>query len=178
MTEQELKARAKKLQAELVYTAARLASDPTLGDYGQRLGLRVTTPCKLVEPRLAHAAKRAAIVGEQPSPDAFMCHRCDNNNCCAQDHLFWGSHKDNVRDAMLKGRLRKRNRKAFRTPEDALAFLRAEWRERFTELSAKLLKCRDEYVKIMGLNPIDETLFTIPDLEKSVLDSIPACEMR
>jgi hypothetical protein len=33
-----------------------------------------------------------------------ICHTCDNPACCNPDHLFVGTHKDNVHDAMRKGR--------------------------------------------------------------------------
>lgn len=40
-----------------------------------------------------------------PIPDwGVICHRCDDPLCFNPDHLFLGTHRDNARDKILKGR--------------------------------------------------------------------------
>lgn len=62
--------------------------------------------------RFTHNAKqwranRASVeihTGVPVPDDMFVCHHCDNPPCTNPAHLFVGTHLDNVRDAISKGR--------------------------------------------------------------------------
>ena len=53
--------------------------------------------------KTAHRVAYEILVG--PVPEAkFVLHRCDNPSCLNPDHLFIGTHQDNMADMRMKGR--------------------------------------------------------------------------
>lgn len=54
---------------------------------------------------LAHRIAWELSNGPIPE-DLIVCHSCDNPPCCNPGHLFLGTYRDNIQDAMSKGRMR------------------------------------------------------------------------
>jgi len=51
----------------------------------------------------AHRVAYEQAKGEIPKGQ-FVLHRCDNPACCNPDHLFLGTHQENMTDKVQKGR--------------------------------------------------------------------------
>lgn len=76
------------------WTAAR-----TAGGYGQ-LNVFGSGKCPVYAHRIAYTMAHGEIpIGQE------VCHHCDNPGCVRSDHLFLGSHRENMIDGSKKGRL-------------------------------------------------------------------------
>lgn len=58
-----------------------------------------------MEGRVRYGYQASWVLHFGPIPEGMnVCHHCDNGACCRPDHLFIGTHTDNMRDALEKGR--------------------------------------------------------------------------
>lgn len=54
----------------------------------------------------AHRLSYQIFYNTKLKSEEFVCHSCDNPSCVNPDHLFVGSHMDNMMDMISKGRLK------------------------------------------------------------------------
>ncbi len=72
---------------------------------------------------LAHRASYREFVGEIPDGMCVL-HRCDNPPCINPDHLFLGTHMDNTKDKIKKGRQKCGFHNSANTKEKDVLFIR------------------------------------------------------
>lgn len=64
-----------------------------------------SVPAKMGGGRYAHRAMHEAVISEIPK-GMYVLHSCDNRKCINPEHLFIGSHMDNIKDMHAKNRQR------------------------------------------------------------------------
>lgn len=87
----------------------------------------------------AHRAAWMLYRGAIPS-GMCVCHSCDNPNCCNPEHLFLGTHADNMKDRNKKGRARGGSSKGMENPmaklsDDDIRLIKISYRTGTTQRS-------------------------------------------
>jgi hypothetical protein len=67
----------------------------------------------------AHRFSLIVTVGNQPT--LLACHSCDNPPYIRPSHLFWGTHKENSRDMVIKGRGQRQFGSSVKIDEEMIA---------------------------------------------------------
>lgn len=97
-----------ELQARLVRVSDELALVERYGVsvFGEKLGVKPTTPCEPTGDREAKKryAEEAARLGRAAGKRIVVMHRCDNPPCVREDHMMYGTEGDNTRDCVMKNR--------------------------------------------------------------------------
>ena len=71
-----------------------------------------------------------------PIPEgALVLHRCDNRRCVNPDHLFLGTHADNMADASRKGRIARGTAVRSKLRERDVLSIRARWSQGETQVA-------------------------------------------
>lgn len=92
----------------------------------------------------AHRVAYTIVVG--PIPEGMgVLHRCDQPLCVCPDHLFLGTHQDNMRDAAAKGRMRGRFGVLTCRRGHALTPDNVGWRTHKSGHQRICKRCREEY---------------------------------
>ena len=93
-----------------------------------------------------------------PVPEELcVLHRCDNPPCCNPDHLFLGTHADNVRDKIEKGRMRHGHLYGEESPQSKFSDATVKsifrmWRDGMTQTSiARKLGCSQSMISAILL---------------------------
>jgi len=100
------------------------------------------------------AHRKAWILANGPIPNGmFVLHKCDNPPCVNPDHLFIGTHADNMRDKAAKGRMRLdggRPRFSAKVSEGDIGVIRAlKGKKKQSEIASIYGLCQSAVSRIM-----------------------------
>jgi len=120
-----------------------------LGSVSKKTGRpRLKYKCKTTS---AHRVAFIAFNGEIPK-GLMVLHKCDNKMCVNPDHLYAGTHKDNMWDRRVRGIAGKRalHHKAKLT-EESIRFIRNYSDLTATELASKLGVCISTVCRVRNM---------------------------
>lgn len=72
----------------------------------------------------AHRYMLEIKLGRSIGPKLYACHRCDNPICVNPEHLYEGTHQDNVNDAVRRDRHKRGERGSMKLTEDDVLNIR------------------------------------------------------
>ena len=125
--------------------------------------------------QVAHRVSWILRNGEIPIIDGIdirgtcVLHRCDNTFCVNPDHLFLGTHQDNMQDKMNKGRHVSNAPKGDECPSSKLTSEQVLLVRRFTVLRGAARWSHGLIGKMFGVNRSTISVISRGDTWKSIL---------